>query len=548
MYHVRRLSIFVACFLCLSFIAGTLPRYLNPAQTDKEKAAEDKLWVSSSRYWLDRQACRWLSLCGIHHLTWDPAALLPWNNNSTDDGELFAERLELRSLGDNNERHAGWEVAGRTARGQLADRGNVLQQTPDYVLKYAPLVHLYSKENFWPSDIAEHVQHMIPYLETEALNRTALLDDLHELNGMDGQVFLTADVDVESRPEWLHSHSSIPHTWRDDNEEPHHDYVDDGAPSNQPGGQHHPSQDTTWYDVSRGHPVNRISDPRRLGQQFSPKGRKPVLDRKTGFVRRDQQPMPADPTPINKPHADGYSKAPAVLILVDKGDGIVDAFWFFFYSYNLGQTVANIRFGNHVGDWEHCMMRFEHGIPRGIFFSEHEGGQAYTYNAVEKRGDRPVLYSAVGSHAMYAQPGFHPYILPFKLLKDVTDRGPLWDPAKNTYSYWYDYERDVDDGLDVDADVDGEVEYLLSRKDANASSLTPTAENPGAPTSWFHYAGPWGDQVYSLADLRQWRLFSQYHYVTGPLGPKFKRLGREKLCITNRCRILDRLKPGQTWY
>ncbi|KAG7129487.1 putative vacuolar protein sorting-associated protein TDA6 like [Verticillium longisporum] len=420
MYHVRRLSIFVACFLCLSFIAGTLPRYLNPAQTDKEKAAEDKLWVSSSRYWLDRQACRWLSLCGIHHLTWDPAALLPWNNNSTDDGELFAGRLELRSLGDNNERHAGWEVAGRTSRGQRADRGNVLQQTPDYVLKYAPLVHLYSKENFWPSDIAEHVQHMIPYLETEALNRTALLDDLHELNGMDGQVFLTADVDVESRPEWLHSHSSIPHTWRDDNEEPHHDY--------------------------------------------------------------------------------------------------------------------------------HCMMRFEHGIPRGIFFSEHEGGQAYTYNAVEKRGDRPVLYSAVGSHAMYAQPGFHPYILPFKLLKDVTDRGPLWDPAKNTYSYWYDYERDVDDGLDVDADVDGEVEYLLSRKDANASSLTPTAENPGAPTSWFHYAGPWGDQVYSLADLRQWRLFSQYHYVTGPLGPKFKRLGREKLCITNRCRILDRLKPGQTWY
>ncbi|KAH6661725.1 vacuolar protein sorting-associated protein [Verticillium dahliae] len=493
MYHVRRLSIFVACFLYR-----------------QEKAAEDKLCDQHSRYWLDRQACRWLSLCGIHHLTWDPAALLPWNNNSTDDGELFAERLELRSLGDNNERHAGWEVAGRTARGQLADRGNVLQQTPDYVLKYAPLVHLYSKENFWPSDIAEHVQHMIPYLETEALNRTALLDDLHELNGMDGQVFLTADVDVESRPEWLHSHSSIPHTWRNDNEEPHHDYVDDGAPSNQPGGQHHPSQDTTWYDVSRGHPVNRISDPRRLGQQFSPKGRKPVLDRKTGFVRRDQQPMPADPTPINKPHADGYSKAPAVLILVDKGDGIVDAFWFFFYSYNLGQTVANIRFGNHVGDWEHCMMRFEHGIPRGIFFSEHEGGQAYTYNAVEKRGDRPVLYSAVGSHAMYAQPGFHPYILPFKLLKDVTDRGPLWDPAKNTYSYWYDYERDVDDGLDVDADVDGEVEYLLSRK-------------------------------------RCQRFFVDAHRRESR-RPRPVRLGREKLCITNRCRILDRLKPGQTWY
>lgn len=55
---------------------------------------------------------------------------------------------------------------------------------------------------------------------------------------------------------------------------------------------------------------------------------------------------------------------------------MLDAFWFF-YSYNLGQTVLGILFGNHVGDWEHCMMRFENGVPRGLYFSEHEGGQAY---------------------------------------------------------------------------------------------------------------------------------------------------------------------------
>lgn len=249
-----------------------------------------------------------------------------------------------------------------------------------------------------------------------------------------------------------------------------------------------------------------------------------------------------------QPNEKGYSKAPAVLILVDKGDGIVDAFWFFFYSYNLGQTVLNIRFGNHVGDWEHCLIRFEHGEPRGVFFSEHEGGQAYTYEAVEKMDGRPVIYSAVGSHAMYALPGNHPYILPFNLLKDVTDRGPLWDPAKNTYSYWYDYVQDLDDGLDLDDDLDGEVDLLSAHRHANSTSLLPTSENPDAPTSWFHFAGTWGDQVYPLSDRRQWRLFSQYHYVTGPLGPKFKRLGREELCITDGCRILETLEPGQTWY
>lgn len=537
MYHLRRITIFLTLFLCVSFLAWFLPRYLDPTPPDKEKQIQDKRWVSSSPYWLDRQACRWFSLCGVHHLSWDPAALLPNWNKTRDD--LFADRLELRSLSDDEVRHAGWANAPRKrspgqrkAESAKAPRHDAI---PDYVLKYAPLVHLYSGENFWPSDIAEHVQHMIPYLEDESLNQTALLSDLHDLNKQDGRVFLTADEDVELRPKWLHNQDGIPQPWDDEDE----------SEGDEQGGRASSSgrRGSTWFDASRDHPVHRLSDPRR------PDDTTASQDASGPISRRDQIPLSSEPSSSTyKPNEKGYSKAPAVLVLVDKGHGIVDAFWFFFYSYNLGQTVLNLRFGNHVGDWEHCMVRFEHGEPRGIFFSEHEGGQAYTYNAVEKKDGRPVIYSAVGSHAMYAQPGNHPYVLPFKMLKDVTDRGPLWDPAKNTYSYWYDYAQDLGDGLDLDDDFDGEVEFLATHHNANATSLTPTSDNPDAPTSWFHYAGPWGDQVYSLADLRQWRLFSQYHYVTGPLGPKFKRLGREKLCITNRCRILDSLEPGQTWY
>lgn len=242
----------------------------------------------------------------------------------------------------------------------------------------------------------------------------------------------------------------------------------------------------------------------------------------------------------HKPDSSGYSRAPAVLILVDKGSGILDAFWFFFYSYNLGQTVLGIRFGNHVGDWEHCMVRFEHGVPRGIFFSEHEGGQAYAWEAVEKRGRRPVIYSAVGSHAMYATPGEHPYVLPFKLLKDVSDKGPLWDPALNNYAYHFDYKLERHGWMDE--------ESAGADSDKRRPSLVPAAKNPRAPTSWFHFNGYWGDRLYTLADIRQWRLFGQYHYVTGPSGPKFKQLGRSKMCQRRKCRILYKLDPKGTWY
>jgi len=256
--------------------------------------------------------------------------------------------------------------------------------------------------------------------------------------------------------------------------------------------------------------------------------------------------MEVPPTPQHKPDRSGYSKAPAVLVMVDKGSGILDAFWFFFYSYNLGQTVLNIRFGNHIGDWEHCMVRFENGVPRAMFLSEHAGGQAYAWSALEKyrpqtangtlSPERPVIYSAVGSHAMYALPGSHPYVLPFKMLKDVTDKGPLWDPAKNNYAYFFDYVRDREESQDSNEE--------------EPTSLTPAASNSDLATSWFHFAGPWGDELYSLGDRRQWRLFGQYHYITGPLGPKFKNLDRSKVCQTSRCKILFSLDAGKkgTWY
>lgn len=104
---------------------------------------------------------------------------------------------------------------------------------------------------------------------------------------------------------------------------------------------------------------------------------------------------------------------------------------------------------------------------------------------------------------MYANPGTHAYILPWGLLHDETNRGPLWDPAINYHAYTYDFDNDT----------------------LRASSLTPHA-----PIEWFYYSGHWGDKFYPLSDKRQYRFAGQYHYVNGPIGPRFKNLGRRHIC------------------
>jgi hypothetical protein len=529
--------------------------------TDELDLVESSEWVRTGKSWLDRQACRWLGLCGTIHLVMTSA----WTSSNIKDGPsdpIVPDPDDWWLSGD--EDPDSWSKEERKRR-----------EVPQYVLDHAPYVHLFSGEQFWPCDVGEHLLHTKPYVNyTDISNVTTdrNLTNLDRLNdyhhGQHGRyMYLQSDDNPEERPNWLVGSDNIPHMpepIEDDGDAPWPNLDDlkhldletmkkealenaygKQPPSGTESARELPTGLVTSQDGRCGGNSGQTCKGSHFGSCCSIYGWCGNTDEFCGEPCDPLSGTCYDPyNPPRGPHTDlrkrstldlngerhkpepgGRSSAPAILIVVPKENGIVDAFWFFFYSFNLGQTVLNIRFGNHVGDWEHTCVRFRNGKPIEISLSEHNFGQAFTWKAMEKyipshdgsgtmigswsnetagrMAKRPVVYSAIGSHAMYGTPGLHPYIIPFGLLHDETDRGPLWDPAQNFQAYTYD----------------------PTSRTMRASTL-----NPSSPTGWLNYAGHWGDKYYPLSDPRQYRFAGQYHYVNGPTGPRFKNLGRSKVC------------------
>ncbi|KAJ5142114.1 hypothetical protein N7526_003109 [Penicillium atrosanguineum] len=433
-----------------------------------EEDKDERNWIATSRSWFDRKSCRWLGVCGAAHLQ--------------TAGGHFGQRNPEKWHESNDTESEPWRsywVSGTSNQSEWDAEERARREIPDY---------------FWPGDIAEHLYHTTPmlnYTPIQAQWDHPTLDNLKELNQWETgrHVFLSSNDDVQTRPPWLEGERNIPES----DEEMKESWADwDGRVDGKIPGDTEEDR-AEWLDLR--HPedddrdMGSLQGHRLLRQELRKRyGGKPIQE-------------PIQDTPMEG--AGGRSDAPVILLVMDKGNGVVDVFWFFFYSFNLGNTVANVRFGNHVGDWEHCMMRFHNGEPKALFFSAHTAGEAYRYEAVEKIGKRPVIYSAEGSHAMYATAGVHEYVLPWGLLHDVTDKGPLWDPMLNSHAYTYDFHNDT---------------------------LRASTHSPTSPTDWFYFRGHWGDKFYPLGDSRQWRFAGQYHFVNGPLGPKFKHLNRVKVC------------------
>lgn len=337
-------------------------------------------------------------------------------------------------------------------------------QIPEYVIQYAPLVHLYSEERYMPYDIKDFVNHFRPiykngthleYSEPLTLQQLSKLDNIHTHRPKSSKVFLEALDDFDADPEWI------------------------TGLKNQPD----------FYS--------------------------------------------------------GRCPAPATLVVVDKGNGWVDAYWFYFYSFNLGPFVMGLGpFGNHVGDWEHSLVRFYKGEPVILWMSAHGGGGAYLYQNIETARtskfvkpneyigeDQPLIFSARGTHANYPSVGQHAHDLPWSILSDYTDRGALWNPKMNYLAYTFDPHSE-------------ELTY--------ANGSVPFRESDYG--DWLLFAGAWGDPLLSPEDPRQvWAPDPfEWRYIDGPAGPLTKNLGRISPCqrakwwnFWSGCNVRSYIQYGQ---
>jgi hypothetical protein len=56
----------------------------------------------------------------------------------------------------------------------------------------------------------------------------------------------------------------------------------------------------------------------------------------------------------NRPHSKTLQTKHAiscVVIVADKGNDVVDAFYMYFYTFNQGPSISGYELGDHVGDW-----------------------------------------------------------------------------------------------------------------------------------------------------------------------------------------------------
>lgn len=127
---------------------------------------------------------------------------------------------------------------------------------PAFVLQNAPLSHLRSQEQWWPSDVAVHVTHMVPEVDFKPVAPAVTLANVSSLGS---DVFLTSKDDVNAQPAWI---------------------------TNAAG----------------------------------------------------------------QPDASGKSTAPGTIVLVEKDGGVLDAFFFYFYSFDHGGTVSSLS-PSHTAYW-----------------------------------------------------------------------------------------------------------------------------------------------------------------------------------------------------
>jgi len=110
--------------------------------------------------------------------------------------------------------------------------------------------------------------------------------------------------------------------------------------------------------------------------------------------------------------------------------------YWFFYPYN---DFIN----DHEGDWERIAVQFRDGQsePIGVTFWKHTQRECFVWwRELDVDGNRPVVYSASGSHGSYPWPGTYDTFVADKV-NDVATKGTRWAgrPRSVVEEPWWGY-------------------------------------------------------------------------------------------------------------
>lgn len=397
---------------------------------------------------------------------------------------------------------------------------------PQFVLDNSPMIYLYSEENYYPGDIASYIPKfqlclpsknfkLVPSLKV-VLEKTDVeipdeicFGEKLEVNGLQQDYMVSLE---QTEGAW--SFLSLKH---EDNQEN--------------------KGNNTFQIPSEALFMTRHS--------FNPKSPFFLGVKPTSMGRAPKTPATLI---VRYHHKSGVTKNKIVKETSEQADLLmdssmenvefIDAYWGLFYPFNEGAYVMGTGpWGNHLGDWEHVIVRFRPNVKKTsekntleeenasfvanqIWLSAHSGGFAYDFSKISKydsnifpSSTKPIVFSARGTHANYASVGQHAHDVPFffSALSDFSDRGLLWDVESNYYGYSFDSYAGEDNDRYIEFVPSGERENELG-------------------TEWLNYRGRWGNAKLDKSHPLQKNGYVQWRYIDGPTGPIGKNLERERIC------------------
>ena len=186
--------------------------------------------------------------------------------------------------------------------------------------------------------------------------------------------------------------------------------------------------------------------------------------------------------------------APVVYCALFRSTGGIALQYWLFHAFDLWSPVVPQSpdyWKAHEGDWEAVTVLLDTaGRPTEVGASRHCGGARRAWVKAERRGTRPVVYSALGSHALYFGPG-------------------RYAQAKRC---WPKVALAVFDAYNVAV-----VDHVAEGRRVSPRVVPVTATSP----SWMRFRGTFGESQYLH--------FPQATFPSGagPRGPAFHDLWRK---------------------